>query len=98
VLLPLERGGGGGDGDAALTLLLHPVHLGGAVVDLADLVDAAGVEQEALGHGGLAGVDVGDDADVADLVDLRHGPGHISRDVPRCPRSEGAARLAACAL
>ena len=39
-LLPLEGGGGGGDGDAALALLRHPVHLGLAVVDLADLVDA----------------------------------------------------------
>ena len=72
VLLPLERGRGRGDRDAALALLLHPVHLGLAVVDLADLVDLAGVEQEPLRDGGLAGVDVGDDAEVADHVDLRH--------------------------
>jgi hypothetical protein len=36
-------------------------------VDLADLVGDAGVEQDALGGGGLAGVDVRHDADVADL-------------------------------
>ena len=45
-----ERGRGSGrDGDAALLLLLHPVHGGLAVVDLADLVDYAGVEEDPLG-------------------------------------------------
>ncbi len=38
---PGDGGGGGGDGDAALALLGHPVHLGFAVVDFAELVDAA---------------------------------------------------------
>ena len=54
-----------GDGDAALPLLDHPVHLGGALVDLADLVGLAGVVEDPLGRGGLARVDVGHDADVA---------------------------------
>jgi len=49
---------------AALLLLLHPVHRRGAVVDLADLVDLLGVEEESLGHGRLARVDVRDDPDV----------------------------------
>ena len=71
VAAPLEGGGGGGDGDAALALLGHPVHLGLAVVHLADLVDASGVEEEALADGGLAGVDVRDDADVAHARELR---------------------------
>jgi hypothetical protein len=62
VLLPLERGGRRRDRDPALALLLHPVHLGLAVVDLADLVDLAGVKQESLGYRGLARVDVSDDA------------------------------------
>jgi len=44
--------------------------LGLAVVDLAELVDAAGMKQEALADRGLAGVDVRDDADVADAGDL----------------------------
>jgi hypothetical protein len=47
-----------GDGDPALLLLLHPVHGGRAVVHLADLVVHTGVEQDALGGGGLAGIDV----------------------------------------
>ena len=38
VVVPETGRRGRGDGDAALLLLLHPVHGGGAVVDLADLV------------------------------------------------------------
>jgi hypothetical protein len=34
-------------------------------MDLADLVGNAGVEEDALGGCGLAGIDVGHDADVA---------------------------------
>jgi hypothetical protein len=52
-------------------VLLHPVHRGSALVDLTDLVGDAGVEEDALGGGGLAGVDVSHDADVADLVEVR---------------------------
>ena len=62
---PEAGGGGGGDGHAALLLLHHPVHRRGAVVHLADLVGLAGVVQNALGGRGLAGIDVGHDADVA---------------------------------
>ena len=63
------RGRGGSDGDAALLLLNHPVHGGGAVVDLADLVRLARVVQDALGRRGLAGVDVSHDPDVAGHVE-----------------------------
>ena len=74
VVAPEAGGRGGGDGDAALLLLLHPVHGGGALVDLADLVGDAGVEEDPLGGRGLAGIDVGHDADVA---------GALERDVWR---------------
>ena len=70
VVLPEARGGRGGDGHAALLLLDHPVHGGGAVVDLADLVGLARVVEDALRRGGLAGVDVGHDADVAEVLEL----------------------------
>ncbi len=70
VLVPEARRRGGRDRDAALLLLGHPVHRGGAVVDLADLVSDARVVQDALGGGGLAGIDVSHDADVADLVQV----------------------------
>ncbi len=80
VALPRARGGGGRDGDAALALLDHPVHLRGALVDLADLVGLAGVVQDALGRGRLARVDVRHDPDVAGqgkrvLTDLQDLPG-----------------------
>jgi len=50
VFVPKTGGGGGGDGDAALLLLFHPVHLSRAVVNFADLVFLAGVEEDALGR------------------------------------------------
>jgi hypothetical protein len=65
-VVPPEAGGhGGGDGDAPLPFLLHEVHGGRALVHLADLVDLAGVVEDALGGGGLTGVNVRGDADVA---------------------------------
>ena len=73
----LARRRRGGDRDAALLLLLHPVHDGVAVVDLADLVGEAGVEEDALGRRGLARVDVRHDADVAGLGEVGVG-GHLS--------------------
>ena len=68
VVLPLARGRGGGDRDAALLLLLHPVHDGSALVDLAHLVRAAGVVEDALGRRRLTGVDVRHDPDVAGFL------------------------------
>ena len=65
VILPGAGRGSGGNGDAALLLLLHPVHRCGALMDLADLVDLLGVEEDALGDRGLAGVNVRNDADVS---------------------------------
>ena len=66
---PEAVGRGRGDGDAALLLLVHPVHGRGAFVDLADLVVDAGVVEDALGRRGLARIDVGHDADVARLLE-----------------------------
>jgi len=74
VVAPVAGGGGGGDRDAALPFLLHPVHRGGAFVHLAHAVDAAGIKEDALGQGGLAGVDMRHDSDVAI---------HIERRLPR---------------
>ena len=102
-----ERGGGGrGDGDAAFLFLFHPVHHGGAVVHLADLVSDACVEEDALGGGRLARVDMGADADIAVKLDARlasHGlfpccvqmgeDGKPDRALPR--RREAAARCVA---
>ncbi len=59
-----ERHDGGLDRDAAAALEREAVGAGGAGVDRARLVDDAGEVQEALGEGGLTGVDVGEDAQV----------------------------------
>ena len=83
--MPDAGGGGGGDGDAPLLLLLHPVHGGGALMDLTDLVVTAGVVEDALGERGLARVDVSHDPDV---------PGSAQRHLPQmCKRSVSVAHL-----
>src|SRR3978361_1196917 len=53
------------DGDAALLLLLHPVHRRGTFVHFADFVALAGVIQDALGGRGLIGIDWRHDTEVA---------------------------------
>ena len=68
VALPLAGGGRGGDRDAALLLLLHPVHHGGALVHLTHLVRATRVEEDALRGRRLTGVDVRHDPDVSGLL------------------------------
>ena len=105
VAVPLTGGGSGGDGDAPLLLLLHPVHGGRAVVDLADLVGLARVVENALGRGGLARVDVRHDPDVAGLGECG---GHVCchvlyfLSVDRCGRradlwvTSGSARRPCC--
>ena len=70
VLVPEAGHRRGGDGDTPLLLLLHPVGGRGTVVGLTDLVVHTGVEEDPLGGGRLAGIDVGHDADVANLVQV----------------------------
>ena len=79
VVVPDAVGGRGGDGDAPLLLLVHPVHGGGPVVDLADLVVAARVVEDPLGGGGLARVDVGHDPDVARPLERITVVSHLCR-------------------
>src|SRR5581483_1730684 len=69
--------GGRGDRDAALALLLHPVHHGGTVMNLADLVRYPGIEQDPLRGRRLTGVDVGTDTDVPIPFD-RCGAWHLN--------------------
>ena len=59
-----ERHDRGLDRDAAPALEREAVGAGGAGVDRAGLVDHPGEVQQALGEGGLTGVDVGEDAQV----------------------------------
>ena len=57
---------GRGYGYAAFALLGHPVHDGVTVVDLAQLVGKARIEQDALRRRRLSGIDMGHDADISD--------------------------------
>ncbi|KDN82459.1 hypothetical protein KCH_57970 [Kitasatospora cheerisanensis KCTC 2395] len=63
------------DGDAAVALLRIEVGDGGAVVHLAAPVGLTGQEQDALGDGGLPGIHVGEDAEVADRGGRGNGNG-----------------------
>ena len=77
VVVPLARRRRSGDGDAAFLLLLHVIHGRSAVMDLAHAVQSAGIVQDTLRHGGLAGINVGHDPDVSDFIQ-RMFPRHCS--------------------
>ena len=81
VVAPDAVGGGRRDRDAALLFEIHPVHFGLTVMDFTKLVLAAGVVQDALGGGGLAGVNVSHDPDVAGMTQPGAGL-HCSALVP----------------
>src|SRR5690606_27241015 len=66
---PEAGGGSGGNRDATLLLLLHPVHGGSAFMHFAQLVVDARVEQDALGSSRLARVHVRADTNVAVSLD-----------------------------
>src|SRR5206468_9683718 len=71
VTCPECSGRGRRDRDAALLLLLHPVHRRGAFMHLADLVLLAGIVKNTLGRGRLTGIDVSHDADVPVVIERR---------------------------
>ena len=65
VIVPKAGRRGRGDRNAALLLLRHPIHRGGALVHFADFVGPPGVIENPLGRRGLAGIDMRHDADIA---------------------------------
>ena len=67
-VLPVAGDRRGHDGDPTLALLLEVVGRCVPLVDVPHPVDLAGVIEDALGRGGLAGVDVGDDPDIPDRL------------------------------
>ena len=67
--LPAGGDGGGGDRDATLAFLFHPVGGGGAIMHFAHLVHHAGVEEDALRRSRLAGVNVRGDTDVTRVLE-----------------------------
>jgi hypothetical protein len=66
VAVPAAAHGRGEDGDPAVTLLRVEVGDGGTGTDVAAFVGDAGDIQDPFGDGGLAGVHMGEDAQVAD--------------------------------
>ena len=68
VVFPKTSRRRGGDGDAALLLLHHPVHRRRAIMHLADLVNLAAVVENTLGGGRLTRVDVCHQPDVAHIL------------------------------
>ncbi|OPZ92057.1 MAG: hypothetical protein BWY73_00939 [candidate division TA06 bacterium ADurb.Bin417] len=70
VVEPVEGNGGRSDGDTPFPLLGHPVGHGRTLVHVAQAVNLATVIEHPLGGGGLPGVDVGDDADIAQAGQL----------------------------
>src|SRR5262249_41644102 len=78
---------GGVDRDPALLLLGVGIGLGRPLIDFADTVLCSGEKQHPLGDGCLAGVDVGDDADIAERFQIAEH----SRWGPISARGDGSA-------
>ena len=89
--VPETGRGGRGDRNAALLLLLHPVHDGGAVVDFTYFVRNARVEQDPLRGRRLAGIDMGNNADVP-IPRNRCRPRHRRIPFDRFVVTSGSAR------
>ena len=66
-ILHRKRDDRGFDRNAPSPFQLQRVGLGGACIDAANLVDDLGFKEDALGQAGLAGIDMGDDADIDDF-------------------------------
>ena len=72
----IQRDGAGLDGDAALPLQLHIIQ------DLIFHIPFGyrfGGFQDAVGEGALAVIDMGDDAEIADVVLIAHGVPPVDR-------------------
>ena len=65
VVIPETSRCSGLNGDPALLLLIHEVSRSRTIMHLTDLMNLTGELENALGRGGLAGIDVGEDADVS---------------------------------
>ena len=65
---PESGGGSGDDRYTPLFFLIHPVHLGIALVDIADFVGLTGVKEDSFGSGGLAGIDVRDNTRISNTI------------------------------
>jgi len=68
MFFPIEGNAGGLNGDASFLFFGIVVGNGGALVDHSDFVYEVGVEEHPFGNGRFSCVDVGDNADVSDVL------------------------------
>ena len=68
MVFPIEGNGGGLDGDASFLFFGIVVGNGGSLIDHSDFVNEVRVEEHSFGNGCFSRVDMGDDADVADVL------------------------------
>ena len=64
---PKTGGSGGGNSNAAFTLLFHPIHNRLSFMHFADFMGYARVKQHTLGNSCFTGVDVGYDPEISGL-------------------------------
>lgn len=79
--VPRSRRRSAGNRDAALALLLHPIHGGGAFIHGTNLVGHTGIEQNPLRRRRFTGVDVRHDSDVPRIFEFENS----SHDLLRRP-------------
>ncbi len=78
--IPESRRCGRSDGDAALLLLLHPIHRRRAFMHFADFMALAGIIEDTFRRRRFTGVNMRHNAEVTVVLD-RMGAGHT-----KCPR------------
>ena len=69
-IVPGNGDAGGLDRDPMFLLQVVEISDGGALIDVAHAVRKAAVKQHPFGDGGFSGVDMGNDADIAEVLDI----------------------------
>ena len=67
---PMAGGDGGSNRNASFLLIRHPIHHRLPVMDFTYFMGAPGIIQNTLGHRRFAGINVGDNVDVAYILDF----------------------------
>ena len=68
ISLPLTGGYRRSDCNTAFLLIRHPVHNCFTVMDFTYLMGATGIVKDPFCYGGFAGINMGDDADIAYIL------------------------------
>jgi hypothetical protein len=68
MVFPVKRNGGGLDRDASFLFFGIVIGGGCTLIDTSDFVNEVGVKEHPFGNGRFSRIDMGDDADVADVL------------------------------